>query len=117
MTLVAELKLETSEIEAAKNRLASMLVIYRTGRWQADDVKTHFSEWENIAQRIKRGGEMLDSMTTVREASNEHAEKIQSLYTFLMKLLGMYDAFFKYMLQKDPTAYDSAREKVIALTK
>lgn len=117
MALIYELKLDEEEIETGRRLAKAMLKIYRTGTWSKVEIEFHFTEWKRIAGRIKRGGAMLDNTSPLRQESKEYVEKLESLYTYLMGMLGLYDAFFRYMFQKNEEMYERARQTVFLETK
>ena len=78
-----------------------------------DEVNRYFTEWQEVAVRVRKGAEMLDTTTAVQERSKQHLKELSDLYDLLMKVLGMYDMFFKRMFQDTPERYERANRKIL----
>lgn len=114
MALVHDLELDINELSAGEKRVKRMLELYRSGKWTKVEIQYHYNEWLKIAERVKNGATMLDGLKPVRPESIAYEKRVSDLYTFLMKLLGMYDMFFKHMYRERPDLYERALENILA---
>jgi hypothetical protein len=107
------MKLSEEEKTLGKNRIGSLLKAYRQNGINAEQINKYFGEWKEIAQRLKVGGGILDKNQAIQSGSKEHLEGMQDLYAYLLKLLGMYDAFFKVKFSGEIERYERARSAIL----
>lgn len=111
--LINSLALQEEERNVTRTRITALLKTYRKGKVNKAEVDRYFSEWQEVAKRVNKGSAMLDKSTAVQERSKQHMKELEDLYTLLMKLLGMYDAFFKKMFSERPDSYIRAQTKIM----
>lgn len=111
--LIHNWALTEEERNVTRTRVEALLITYRKGRMDRNEVNRYFSEWTEIATRLNKGAKVLDNNKAVQERSKQHMRELEDLYTLLLKLLGMYDEFFKRMYHEQPHYHVRAQRKIM----
>lgn len=104
--------------ESMEQQMRYLLEVYKKQtKLTKEQIHRFFGEWKAIATRISVGGPMLDNLHPIREESQKHAEDMYKLYTFLLKMLGIYDLFFEKMFEDRPDSLQRAKSQIIITAK
>lgn len=94
--LIDQLNISAEEKEITIAKVKNMLRINNEKLITSANITRLFEEWKMIAQRIKKGGMLLDSVPMEGSyETKEHFRALNDLYILQLKLLGMYEVFFK----------------------
>lgn len=111
--LIYNMAVTEDERLVTKARVSSLLATYRRGSMTKEEVNRYYKEWIEVATRIHRGGMMMDEAHVVRDKSKEYLREMEDLYKLLLKVLGMYDAFFSRMYEGRYDLYERAQRNVL----
>lgn len=89
--------------------------VYQKQRYTKENVTTIFNEWSGIANRLRKGGEMIEHHQKQHgsDISNiPHMVPLIHLYYFLIVVFNIYDGFMQSMFANEPHLYTRAYERV-----
>ena len=92
LPLIERLDLREDEREQTIKRVSELIYVYQNQLYNQSNIQRFFKEWREIANRVKKGREML------RE---KHARPMFDLYILLLEMLGIYELFFKSALNEE----------------
>lgn len=93
MPVVETLHISKDEVAATAERVRNLLRLNLQSHLSETTITRLSEEWITVAKRLKKGQQLLD-----RETDEERLANLTGLYTFLLKILGIYDLFFKQNL-------------------
>lgn len=111
--LINQLAVSEEERNVTRARMKSLLRSYHRGKIGREEIDRYYTEWVEIATRLNKGAEMLDNGKAVQERSKQHMKELEDLYTLLLKMVGIYDMFFKRMFEEHPDRHVRAQSKIM----
>lgn len=105
-------ELIVEERTLARTQVRDMIRIAKRGVITTEHVKVYSEEWMKVARRLKKGMELIDSSVVLQKNTREHLEKLEALYSFLLKMLAFFDIFFKRIIET-PREYFTIRNQVL----
>lgn len=114
MAWIDELSVSVEEKEVFKKRMSALLSAHKQEELTAQQITLFFNEWKEIAVRLKNGSALLDKTDASQENAKSHLHNLQTLYIFLLRLLGVYDHFFKTKFKQNADRYNRAQLTILA---
>ena len=75
-----------------KREVEELLELERNGINDLMELEVYFKRWEDVAQRLKIGGERIDEIEEpITPGVVDVKRKLFDLYRFLLSILGIYD--------------------------
>jgi hypothetical protein len=98
------------------DRTKNLIRIYQRGNITKAEIEQTYNEWKLIAERLNKGGLMIQETRTKIDGNletNSHFISLVHLYEMLMKMCIIYDGFFQIMFCNRPDIYDQAKGKIL----
>lgn len=96
-----KLKIREEDFKEMKKQTEELLALEEKGLEDLKELEVHFKRWEKVAQRLKAGGDKIDS--TPKEFLNKKNEVVfrllTDLYDFLLRVLGIFDSAIKSIMK------------------
>lgn len=99
--LVQQLNIKKDEVESMAKRFNFMLKVMKSNNLKEEYVTKIYEEWVTIAKRLKKGQQMIDEAERSNQVKDKRFISLMNLYTFLLRVLGFYDSFFRETLSRN----------------
>ena len=107
--LIDQLNITNEEREITISKVKCLFNVHVKKTNNAMNTARFFEEWMAIAKRIKNGMTMLDKPPGDTEESRQHYDALYDLYVLQLKMLGLYEEWFRANLSNEDQflrAYD-----------
>jgi hypothetical protein len=97
-------------------RVRNLIKIYQKGNLTKSDIEQVFAEWKTLAERLRKGEDLIEEMKSRGSATlenNPHYLSLTHLYEVLVQIIGIYSGFFQTMFIDRPDLYDKAQQKIL----
>jgi hypothetical protein len=113
--LINQLDISAEERDLTIQKVNSILKLHKTKDFGRDNLGRMFREWNLIADRVNKGGKMLDkSFAMGQEKDEDHLRKLQDLYVLQLNMLGFYETIFKEGLPEED--YENTLNSIVSVT-